>query len=287
VSQGATKKRKLHTLPGLVASEFQHPGDAKAIAALKRVPGLDTVCTKVMEYGFERLFYLDNIASNVRVTPQMFGRLHRHLVWGAKILDIPEPEMYVKVDPVPNAFTYGHTKPFVTLTTGLIDMLDEEERFFVIGHELGHIKAGHVLYTMLARNIATIVSMLGQATLGIGALVGQGLAYALLEWFRLAEFTADRAGLLVAQNREPAIRTFMKLAGGASSLFEDMNRDEFLRQIRDYEDADRSDLNKAYKIFLTMSRTHPYAIHRAKEIDLWLDAGYKDLLAQRGVPSEE
>jgi Zn-dependent protease with chaperone function len=40
----------------------------------------------------------------------MFGRLHRSLAWACKIIDVPEPEMYVMVDPVPNAFTYGHTK---------------------------------------------------------------------------------------------------------------------------------------------------------------------------------
>jgi len=54
-------------------------------------------------------------------------------------------------------------------------MLDEEERLFVIAHELGHIKAGHVLYTLIARNIGSIIQVIGQATLGIGALLGQGI----------------------------------------------------------------------------------------------------------------
>ena len=49
---------------------------------------------------------------------------------------------------------------------------------FAIGHELGHIKAGHVLYTVLAKNIASIVAAIGQATLGIGSLLGQGLVVA-------------------------------------------------------------------------------------------------------------
>ena len=282
----AAKKRQLHTLPGLTAAEFQHPSDIRATETLKRVPGLDKALAKIMEFGFERLFYLDNIASNVRVTPTMFGRLYRKLAWGCKILDLEEPELYVKVDPVPNAFTYGHTRPFITLTTGLVDMLDEEERFFVIGHELGHIKAGHVLYTLVAQNIASIVALIGQATMGIGAIIGQGLTFALLEWYRKAELTADRSGLLCVQDSDTAIRTFMKLAGGASSLYEEMDRDEFLRQIREYEDADRSELNKAYKIFLTATRTHPYAIERAKEIDAWAQSGYRDLLAARGVSTD-
>ena len=281
----STKKRKLRLLPGLEAGELQHPSDVAATDALRKVPGLDKALAKIMEYGLERLYYLDNIASNVRVTKSMFPRMHRSLSWGCKILDIEEPELYVTVDPVPNAWTYGHTKPFITLTSGLVDMLDEEECFFVIAHELGHIKCGHVLYTLVARNIAAIVTMLGQATLGIGALLGQSLVYALLEWSRKAELSADRAGLLCVQDLDPAIRTFMKLAGGAKELYADMDREEFLRQIREFEDADRSALNRAYKILLSSERSHPYAVQRAQELDGWHVAadGYEELMSRRGA----
>jgi Zn-dependent protease with chaperone function len=278
-----TRKRQLRTLPGLLASDFSHPRDEEALSILKKVPGLDTVVAKVMEYGVERLYYLENTASNVRVTDKMFGRMYRSLKWGCKILDIEEPELYVSLDPVPNAFTYGHTKPFITVTSGLVDMLDDEEMFFVIAHELGHIKAGHVLYTVLALNIAGIMTLIGQATLGIGALLGKGLELALYDWYRKAELTADRAGLLCVQDRDPAIRTFMKLAGGSAKLYDQMDQDEFMRQIRAYEDADRSELNRAYKIFLTVYRTHPFAILRAKELDEWHDGAYPDIIARAVV----
>jgi Zn-dependent protease with chaperone function len=208
----------------------------------------------------------------------MFPRLYRNLVWGCKILDIEEPELYVAMEATANAYTFGHTRPFVVLTSALIDMLDDEERFFVLAHELGHIKANHVLYTVLARNIAAIVAMLGQMTLGIGALLGQGLVLALNEWARKAELTADRAGLLCVQDVDPCIRTFMKLAGGASKLFGEMDQSEFMRQIHEYEDADRSTLNKAYKLLLTVNRTHPYPIMRAKELDSWYGGEYSELV---------
>jgi len=162
----AKKKRQLKTFPGLVASRFQHPQDQAATEALAGIPGLDLLVSKVMEYGLERLYYLENIADNVRVTARMFPRLNRYLGWGCRILDIDEPEMYVTLDPNPNAYTYGHKSPFIVMTSGLIDILGDEELSFVIGHELGHIKAGHVLYTVIARNIAAIISaLLGLPTL--------------------------------------------------------------------------------------------------------------------------
>jgi Zn-dependent protease with chaperone function len=279
-----SKKRKLRPLVGLDVEEFRHPHDAKATDALKKVPGLDTLIKKVMEYGLERLYYVENVASNLRVTPKMYPRLHRSLTWATKILEVPEPEMYVTVDPKPNAFTYGHTKPFIQITSGLIDMLSDEELFFVIGHEVGHIKAGHVLYGTMARSISAIVSILGQATLGFGAILGQGLVIALYEWYRCAELTADRAALLCVQDVEPARDTFMKLAGGTTRLAAEMDREEFLRQVREYEDVDRSNLDKAYKVLLTLFRDHPFAMQRAKELDAW-SSEYETLLARRASRS--
>jgi len=273
------KKRKLRMIRGLSVDEIRHPLDQRATDALKAVPGLDKLMAKILEVGLERIFYIDNVASNLRVTPQMFPRLHKSLTWATKILEVQEPEMYVTVDPVPNAWTYGHTKPFISLTTGLIDMMSDEELFFVIGHEVGHIKAGHVLYGTMARNIAAVVALLGQMTLGIGALLGQGLILALYEWYRCAELTADRAALLCVQDLEPARDTFMKLAGGTTRLAAEMDREEFLRQIREYKEADRTTLDKAYKILLTIQRTHPFAMERAHQLDQWFSSGYADVMA--------
>jgi Zn-dependent protease with chaperone function len=278
-----TRRKQLRTFPGLTADDFQHPDDVTATAALRGIPGLDVLVSKVMEYGFERFYYLENVASNVRVSPRMFERLHRALGWGCKILGVDEPELYVALDPVPNAFTYGHTRPFIVLTSGLVDMLDDEERFFVIAHELGHIKCNHVLYTVLARNIAAVVSLVGQATLGLGALLGQGLVVALYDWYRKAELSADRAGLLCVQDINPCVRSFMKMAGGASRLYAEMDQTEFLRQIRSYEEADRSGLNRAYKLLMTAFRSHPFPILRAKELDEWHGTGYRDIAGPRGL----
>lgn len=270
-----TKKRQLRTLRGLRAEHFQHPLDVAATQSLQSIPGMETIVSKVMEYGFERVYYLENIASNVRVTEKMFGRLYRSLTWACKILDVEEPELYVTLEESANAYTYGHTRPFIVLTSGLVDMLDDQELFFVLAHELGHIKAGHVLYTLIARNIATITTMLGQITLGIGRLLGMGVELALYDWARKAELTADRAGLLCVQDMDVCTHTFMKLAGGASRLYAEMDQEEFMRQAQAYDEADRSDLNRVYKVLLTAFRSHPFAVMRAKELQAWHASGYE------------
>jgi len=250
-----------------------HPWDVSATRALGKVPGLEMLTKKVMEYGFERVFYLENTADNVRVGEKMFPRLHRLLLWSCKILGVEEPEFYVSTDPVPNAYTYGHKRPFIVMTSGLVDMLDEHEQMFVIAHELGHIRFGHVLYTVLARNLSVILEIIGKATLGIGQIVGFGLALPLFDWYRKAELSADRAGLLCVQDKRVPIQVFMKLAGGSPRMYAEMDQDEFMKQIRAYEEADESTLNKAYKVLLTAFRTHPFPIMRAKHLDEWVSSG--------------
>jgi Zn-dependent protease with chaperone function len=264
---------QLKTYPGLRAADFMHPWDVKATAALKAVPGFDKVISKIIEYSFERVYYLQNVADNVRVSDKMFPKLNRYLEWGCKILDVPKPEFYVALDPAYNAYTYGHTKPFIVMTSSLLNLLDEQEKMFVICHELGHIKCEHVLYTLVAENLAVLIEMFGKMTLGLGAILGAGLALPLLDWYRKAELSADRAGLLAVQDPQVAVRTFMKLAGGAESLIGDMNEQEFLHQIRAYEDRDTSNLDRVYKLLITITRTHPFPIMRAKHLDAWITSG--------------
>lgn len=267
------KRRQLKTFPGLSAGDFMHPWDVKATAALKAVPGFDRLVAWVMEHSFERVYYLQNVADNVRVTDKMFPRLHRYLRWACKILDVPEPELYVSLDPTYNAYTYGHTKPFIVITSALLDMLDEQEKLFVIAHEVGHIKCEHVLYTVVAENLAVLLEAIGKMTLGVGALLGAGLALPLYDWYRKAELSADRAALLAVQDPKIAMRVFMKLAGGTASLLGEMDEAEFLRQIRSYEDRDVSSLDRFYKVLLTVFRTHPFPIMRAKHLDIWVEEG--------------
>ena len=280
----ARKQRKLKTFPGLLPSSFMHPWDTKAMATLRKVPGLDTVTKKILEIGFERIRYLENIADNIRVTPRTFSRLHRAVTWSAKILDMPMPEVYVTLDPNFNAFTFGHTKPFIAFSSGMLELCDDEELLFVVGHEMGHIKCEHVLYKNVAENIRSILDAVGKATLGLGNLIGTGLALPLLDWYRKAELTADRAGLLCVQDPEAALRIFMKLAGGSPVLHDQLDRADFLEQVRAYDEAESSKLDATYKLFLTAFRSHPFPIMRAKHLDEWIVAG--DFAKIAGVGEE-
>lgn len=276
----------LETFPGLRSRDFQHPADIAATRNLRGVPGFERLCTWVMEYGFERAYYIENTAENVRISERQFPKVYACLEWACEVLDLAVPEIYMIDDPEAHAFTYGQTQPFVTLSSGLLEIMDEDELTFLLGIEVGHIKCEHVLYTMVARNIAAIMSTVGQITFGLSTLLGTGLEIALFDWSRKAQLSADRAGLLTVQDRDVALRSFMKLAGGGRGMGKNMNPHAFVEQIRAYEDADRSGLNRSYKMLLTAFRTHPFPILRAKHLDAWVESGgYEGLTGQSLAPA--
>ena len=137
---------------------------------------------------------------------------------------------------------------------------------------------------MLAKNIAAIMALIGQVTLGIGTLLGQGLVIALNDWFRKAELTADRAGLLCVQDIEPCLRTFMKLAGGA--------RPRSTRRWTSTPSSSRSaptrtptarTSTRPTRSSSPLYRTHPFPILRAKQLDAWHSTGYRELAGPRGL----
>src|SRR4029450_13778761 len=152
-----------------------------------------------IEYGIERIEYVNHIGGAIRIGPRQMSRHYAMLLECCSILDVPEPELYAQKGGV-SAYTSGHNNPFIVLETGLLQMMEDSEVMAVIAHELGHIKCGHVLYKMMARGIKPLIQMIGSATLGIGTLVGSGIEAALVSWNRRSELSADRAALLTMQD---------------------------------------------------------------------------------------
>jgi Zn-dependent protease with chaperone function len=260
-------------LKGIDVTAFQHPLDRQATDQLRKLRGFDTFMGKFIEYGFERIEYVLNIASSVRVGPRQLPKLHEMLQQSCAVLDIPEPELYVSQGGV-NALTSGSNNPYIVLQGGLVDLMDDDEVMAVIAHELGHIKCRHVLYKCMARWIGLAGAIIGEMSLGIGGLLVKPIEMALLAWDRRSELSADRASLLALQEARPCINMLMKLAGGTTRLAGQMDPEEFLTQVRSYsDDMDHSTTDRVYRFLAGMYKgTHPFAIERAKALNDWIDS---------------
>lgn len=266
--------------PQLDPITLQHPFDRRALASLQKIPGLDVAVRKFIELFPERVAYIMNVAQSVRVSSTQCPKLYSLLRESCAILDMPEPELYVAQTPLVNAMTSGHDHPYIIIHSGLVDLLSDEEVMAVIAHELGHIKCGHVLYKTMARSISLLLQVIGDLTLGIGRLVGLSLEGALREWDRMAEFSADRASLLVVQDSQVLLSLMMKLAGGTLFQRHEMNVAEFLQQAELYRAVDSNVLDRLYKTMLIAPTTHPMLVVRASEIVKWGEGSeYQHILA--------
>lgn len=273
---GRPPARRKVVLTDISSRAWEHPADRGALVALSRLKGFDVVVRQMSGLFNERTLRLVYLGSAVRTSDRQFARVHQLCAEAARILDIRDlPDLYVVGSPERFAITLGLDRPFLVVSSGLVDLLDEDELGFALGHELGHVLSGHAVYrTVLAGLLRLSIGLSG---VPIGGLGLRALIAALQEWARKAELSADRAGLLAVQDPAAALRTHMKLAGGGSLA--DVDAVEFLDQAKEYDAA--GDLrDSVLKLLLVEGSSHPFLAVRAGELRHWVDEGaYAAVLA--------
>ncbi|MGQ0646658.1 MAG: M48 family metallopeptidase [Gemmatimonadaceae bacterium] len=263
-------------LTDIASTAWEHPADRAALNTLRSIPGFDQVVRKVAGFFGERGVRQMFLANAVRVGPNQRPRLWAQYQDVLLTLDWKDqPELYVSQTPLVNAAAVGFDKPFIVLNSGMVALLGEDERRDILGHELGHIMSGHTTYTTIAIIILTVGIQNLPFLAGMALLPFQ---LALMEWYRKAELSADRAGLLTTQDPRVSASTFLKMAGGGAGD-DDISVDAFLEQADAYEHgADFAD--KVWQIINTAFRTHPFGTVRAAELQRWVKSGeYEKILA--------
>jgi Zn-dependent protease with chaperone function len=269
-------------LPKISSQSFEHEADRAALEGLKKTVGFDRLMKTIAKHGADQIWHVINESSNIRLSEKQVGsiyEIHREV---ATTLDLdPIPPLYLAHDVRVNAYTAGVEAPFIVVTGGLVEGFSDDEIACVLGHEMGHILAGHVLYGMVARSLSAIIHMIGGGDFTpIGRLLGLSLFSALQYWSRCAELTADRCGLLAVQDPEVALRTEMKLgAGPGSRIARELNLDAFMEQVREFKSSEAGKLEGMWRSALEYDRSHPWPVVRAHEIDKWVRiGGYKKIL---------
>lgn len=163
-----------------------------------------------LAYVLNSLHHDDLLKKASPVKPETMPRLEALVRAGAARLRPGRVNVFVAPGRVLNAYTFGLAEPrTVVVYAGLLEVMDEAELRFIVGHELGHIALGHTWLNSLIGGMAGIPSPYFAAAL---------LYFAFRWWNRACEYSADRAGLLACGQPEKAVSALVKLTGqGARS----------------------------------------------------------------------
>jgi Zn-dependent protease with chaperone function len=263
------------SFPGISPDAFLSDGDRWALEQVKRVPLFPNVIRKFYDLGVDRWMYCTNMGMSVRCGPRQYSKLYSIFQESCQVLDMAEPELYLSCNPNPNAFAGGVERPYVTIFSSMVNTLSDEQLYFLFGHELGHIKAEHVLYFSVCAVLFDLLYFIGHKTLGASDVAAVALAMAFYEWVRQAEFSADRCGLLVSQSLSESVDSLISFTAGPNRMSDDLSRDAFMDQAKAYQSADTLDqFGKAFLFYIRNWRfTHPFPVVRVQELDRWHSTG--------------
>lgn len=221
--------------------------------------GLEAIIDHFEASGQAGAYYELVMSTQLRLTPILAPRLCTLLEEVRDRLDFREPiELFVESDAGVNAFALHSlskdTPHVVSVTSGMIERMNDDELRFALGHELGHLFYRHYR----ARLVYQAVGEDDDGHPRLPAL----LAVRLESWSRLAELSADRAGFAAVDGKlDTIVSAFFKLASGLGPEHLRFDITAFLHQLEDLQKMKRKEVLANF--------SHPVTPVRVRALQLW------------------
>ena len=173
------------------------------------------------------------------VSKEQYPRLHEIVERLSADNGIPKPKVAIVNSRVPNAFATGKSpkSSLVAVTSGILDLLDDDELEAVIGHELSHVRSRDVLVLTLASVFSMVAWYLVRFGF-FGGLQGRGrnssggtaivILVALITWVvsfliiraisRYREYSADRSGAIMTGKPDKLASALLKISGKMGNI---------------------------------------------------------------------
>jgi len=248
---------------------YVHPEDRAAFEQLRSIPLFPAAVKAFMKVLPERVVHGMSMAQKIRLGPDQLPELYDLLPPVCETLGIAEPEYYLEMDPAPNAYAQGGAeRAFVTITSGLVESMEEDELQAVVAHECGHIACQHVMYHTMAQ----LLLRFGSSIFGPVAAVSMPLQLGLLYWYRRSELSADRAAAVYMGGAQPVVDTMLRLAGGPKRITAGVNVERYLEQAEAFSKLQESEWDKILMGLQLMNQNHPFLAVRSREILAWCES---------------
>ena len=264
------------TIKGLDISAILHPKDKSTLDKLRKIPGFKSIVDKTVGSIMEKYAAIEYSAEGINVTDKSLPNIHRHVVEACRLLEIKTvPACSTDWDYDICSFSVGEQKPRIILQSGTVDLLSPEELYFMIGHELGHIKCGHKSYHMFTE---AMYMPIANSDLNIWMSL---VKMPLLNWYRISDFSADRIGLLCCQDINVALTTMIKMAGLPKKCYGRIHIKSFIQQAMDFNNNHSGMMDSIIKYLSINAAAMPWLVVRAGELWNWYSSGEYDRIIKR------
>lgn len=199
------------------------------------------------------------LGSAVKVSSTQYPRVYQAARTAGANLRVTVPTVFaVSSNSVKVKVLGTDDAPYLIINLELAEQLSDTELVAAIGHELGHIQNGHILY-------ATALHYLNTSAAFFVRWAVQPAIMTLQAWSRRAEVTCDRASLLAVRDPDKTLEALVKLAMGVtpSSQF---SVEEYLK--------DLPDPKKGMGRYAELFRSHPYVPKRVAALRVFADSAY-------------
>ncbi len=255
----------------LLLEDFQIPEDAERMVWLRRAD--ESAAFRALD-GYLIKPASDDVRTRrlsleaIEVTADQFPDLHGVVVVCSRVLHLGHPpRVFVSDQTEFIAVTENYSEPVIILHTSVLDHFRQPaELRFLVGRELGHIKAGHTRWNTLVRRMKCLPDKFSV----FGNVDSRLPLVPVLQWARQSEMTADNAGLICAQDEKAGERVLMRLATRVDDpAGKPLNVNAYLRQ----EDAEKlSGLSEVALLWREWNRPVPFGPRRIRQMREYHDS---------------
>jgi len=194
------------------------------------------------------------LGTAVKVNDQQYPRVFAAAKRAGAALHVRVPVVFAAPSSSIRVKVLGtEDSPHLIVNLELAEKLTDDELVAAIGHELGHVQNGHILY-------ATALHYLTSSAAFFVRWVVQPAIMTLQAWSRRAEVTCDRAALLALRDENKTLEALVKLELGLDKNTA-FNAEEYLKS--------QPDPKKGIGRYAELFRSHPYVPKRVQALRLF------------------
>ena len=213
------------------------------------------------------------LGSAVKVNDQQYPRVFEAAKRAGAALKVKVPVVFAAPSSSIKVRVLGtEDSPHLIVNLELAEKLSDDELVAAIGHELGHVQNGHILY-------ATALHYLTSSAAFFVRWVVQPAIMTLQAWSRRAEVTCDRAALLALRDENKTLEALVKLELGLDKDTA-FNAEEYLKS--------QPDPKKGIGRYAELFRSNPFVAKRVQALRLFANSAlYASVTGQdpAGKPS--